>query len=259
VNPRRICKVNVDDTTDKTIICTTTWNTTSAEEGNFAMQWVSMSYDGKYMVGGFPTYSQIAVFALNTSGQVTPQVYNNGYGWWLTTINANAQGCWPTMARDNTGDVLVTIGDHYDAMIATHDDKEISSWHTLSAIGMFECLRWTPDRNFLTCIKCCGTGVPGPYIVRISDNAVVYLNGSLSTLEGNMDVFFDTPSVVTNTQGTLGVRPVHMNGRDPCGGMFDLRGRSISGNGRIREGVYITTTIRAENHSEAAIVLGLGR
>ncbi len=179
--PSSLYQINIDNPSEKIEIVKVTW---ARPEWAGSTCWASMSPDGKYMAGGFPNYNDLGIMEV-ASKSITKFAIN---------------GCWPTIARDGSYDVLYTNGDieaHQQIRIVDKHDKELLRTSLVPKVLDPDCfhesLRWMPQRDYLTMSVYkegfFAKGLPQPRIVRLSDMNYVAINDSPISAEGNTDVF----------------------------------------------------------------------
>lgn len=247
VNGSRMYKVNIDKPTEKILVWTCSgatggtidqWNCGPRTGWAGATCWAVASSNGRYISGGFPNYGQMAII-----DTVTKKIS------YFKTEN----GCWPTIARDTTGDVMITPNAddaHRACKIMTKNEVQISrpNFYTGGAMkgnagvaadnnAWWDALRWTSNRDYCTFWiyyftrdgqgNITGSDVvnfPGPRLVQISTMKYVALNDNPAFPEGNMDVFFYD---AVQTRNPIVAERTALSKTGNLSKMYDLSGRAI--------------------------------
>lgn len=230
----RLMRINIADTSEKATIFTCTWARAAwgGTIGAGSTCWASISSDGKYVAGGFPNYGAIGILTVESSS--------------LHTITPT--GCWPSMARDATGDVLYTVGSHTHIRLITKTGTETY----LKALGtnvlggesnQYESLRWTSERDYISIYAYKNSfsteGISNPRLVRVSDLKWAAVVDAPSVAMGNMDAYFYTGTSIAghdrSAQSVLTQSEVAKNDM-----MIDTKGRVAPVSGSGVQGVFIS-------------------
>jgi len=231
VSGNDLYKVNIDDAQDKTKILDG-----EAGSDNNGVAWASLSPDGQYIAGAFPYYPNVGIAQVNGS----PLLFNPG-------------GCWPTIARDNTHDVLYTIEPHESIRIANQNGGDVLEKNLGEEIygdgnaSEYECLRWTPDRDFITLISFHETGeggtcagIPNPKLVKVSTLQHAAIVDNPAGSEGNTDVFFYTgDGTPARKESKRQPRFADANAAG-FGLRYDCKGRRIMSPAMNRSGIHVS-------------------
>ncbi len=236
-NSSTVYLIDADNTSDKQ----------TAYSGNLSPSYISISGDGKYIAADWSGYNTVGVYdVVNKSGPT----YWPCSGMGVQSPNQCAGGCWLTIARDNTHNIIYTIEPHRGCLKINGTQKLLDKTFPFIQSGTeYNGLRWSNDQNFCSVYDDENQSA-NPYIVRLSDMSYVTLEDGLSTLAGHVGMHIGPASPVStfpvahNVNVSFGIKPSLI---------VDLLGRPISGTQLAKPGVYFEQ-FNASQSSQKTVV-----